>query len=110
VLHSFGYKDPESFRRKRVLVIGCAISALEIASDIAMLGASRVVSTYRRQRYVMQKLVARVPSDVLAFTRFAALNAEVTPRELLGEKSRTTSFGCLAIRSGLARSDRPVIF
>ena len=39
VLHSFGYKDPESFRGKRVLVIGCAISALEIASDLAMLGA-----------------------------------------------------------------------
>jgi hypothetical protein len=88
VLHSFGYKDPESFRRKRVLVIGCAISALEIASDLAMLGASRVVSTYRCQRYVMQKLVAGVPSDVLAFTRFAALNAEVTPRELLCEKTQ----------------------
>jgi dimethylaniline monooxygenase (N-oxide forming) len=86
VLHSFGYKDPESFRGKRVLVVGCAISALEIASDLAMLGALRVVSTFRRQRYVMQKLVAGVPSDALAFTRFAALNAEVTPRELLGEK------------------------
>jgi hypothetical protein len=88
VLHSFGYKDPESFRHKRVLVIGCAISALEIASDLAMLGASRVVSTYRCQRYVIQKLVAGVPTDVLAFTRFAALNAEVTPRELLGEKTQ----------------------
>jgi dimethylaniline monooxygenase (N-oxide forming) len=88
VLHSFGYKDPEHFRGKRVLVIGCAISALEIASDLAMLGALRVVSTYRRQRYVMEKLVAGIPSDVLAFTRFAALNAEVTPRELLGEKTQ----------------------
>ena len=86
VLHSFGYKDPESFRGKRVLVVGCAISALEIASDLAMLGALRVVSTYRRQRYVMQKLVAGIPSDVLAFTRFAVLNAEVTPRELPGKK------------------------
>src|ERR1700745_3992711 len=86
VLHRFGYKGPESFRGKRVLVVGCAISALEIASDLAMLGALRVVSTYRRQRYVMQKLVAGVPSDVLAFARFAALNAEVTPRELLGKK------------------------
>jgi dimethylaniline monooxygenase (N-oxide forming) len=75
-----------AFRGKRVLVIGCAISALEIASDLAMLGASRVVSTYRCQRYVMQKLVAGVPSDVLAFSRFAALNAEVAPRELLGKK------------------------
>ena len=86
VLHSFRYKDPEGFRGKRVLVVGCAISALEIASDLAMLGASRVVSTFRRQRYVVQKLVAGVPSDALTRTRFAALNAEVTPRELLCEK------------------------
>ena len=86
VLHSFQYKDPEGFRGKRVLVVGCAISALEIATDLAMLGASRVVSTFRRQRYVTQKLVAGVPSDALMLTRFAALNAEVTPRELLCEK------------------------
>ena len=86
VLHSFQYKDPQGFRGKRVLVVGCAISALEIASDLAMLGASRVVSTFRRQRYVMQKLVAGVPSDALTNTRFAALNAEVTPRELVCEK------------------------
>jgi dimethylaniline monooxygenase (N-oxide forming) len=85
VLHSFQYKHPESFRGKRVLVVGCAISALEIASDLAMLGAARVVSSFRRQRYIVQKLVAGVPSDVLAFTRFAALNAEVTPREVLGK-------------------------
>jgi dimethylaniline monooxygenase (N-oxide forming) len=86
VLHSFQYKDPVSFRGSRVLVVGCAISSLEIASDLAMLGASRVVSAFRRQRYVMQKLVAGVPSDAITNTRFAALNAEVTPRELLCEK------------------------
>jgi dimethylaniline monooxygenase (N-oxide forming) len=85
-IHSFQYKDPVSFRGKRVLVVGCAISALEIASDLAMLGAARVVSTFRRQRYVVQKLVAGVPSDAFAFTRFAALTAEVTPKEIVGEK------------------------
>src|SRR5258708_37975433 len=34
----------------------------------------------------MEKVGGGVPSDALAFSRFAALNAEVTPRELLGEK------------------------
>ena len=86
VIHGFQYKDPASFREKRVLVVGCAISALEIASDLAMLGASRVVSTFRRQRYVTQKLIAGVPSDVIAFTRFAALTGEVTPPEIVGQK------------------------
>jgi dimethylaniline monooxygenase (N-oxide forming) len=85
VLHSFAYKDPERFRGQRVLVVGCAISALEIASDLAMLGALRTVSTFRRQRYVVQKLVAGVPSDALAYTRFAALKAEVTSPEILGQ-------------------------
>jgi hypothetical protein len=33
----------------------------------------------------MQKLVAGVPSDLITFTRFAALKAEVTPREVLGK-------------------------
>ncbi|HYZ71623.1 MAG TPA: NAD(P)-binding domain-containing protein [Chthoniobacterales bacterium] len=88
VLHSFRYKDPEAFRGKRILVVGCAISALEIASDLAMLGASRVVSTFRRQRYIIQKLVAGVPIDALTLTRFAALNAEVTARELAGQKTQ----------------------
>jgi cation diffusion facilitator CzcD-associated flavoprotein CzcO len=36
--HSFYYKNPEEYRGLRVLVAGCAISALEIASDLAMLG------------------------------------------------------------------------
>ena len=83
VLHSFEYKDPERLRHQRVLVIGCAISALEIASDLAMVGGSRIVSTFRRQRYVMRKLVVGIPSDALGLTRYAALNAEVTPKELL---------------------------
>jgi dimethylaniline monooxygenase (N-oxide forming) len=88
VIHSFHYKEPASFRGKRVLVAGCAISALEVASDLAMLGAKRVVSTFRRQRYVIQKLVAGVPSDALAFTRFAALNGEVTPPEIIGKTTQ----------------------
>jgi dimethylaniline monooxygenase (N-oxide forming) len=86
VIHGFQYKDPASFHGKRVLIAGCANSALEIASDLAMLGASRVVSTFRRQRYVVQKLIAGVPSDAIAFTRFAALTGEVTPMEIVGKK------------------------
>ncbi len=76
VIHSFRYKDPERYQGKRVVVGGCAISALEIASDLAMLGG-KVVSCYRRQRYVLPKLFAGVPTDHLAYTRFEALCAEV---------------------------------
>jgi dimethylaniline monooxygenase (N-oxide forming) len=88
VIHGFQYKNPASFRGKRVLVAGCANSALEIASDLAMLGAARVVSTFRRPRYIVQKLVGGIPSDALAFTRFSALTGEVTPTEKVGKKTQ----------------------
>jgi dimethylaniline monooxygenase (N-oxide forming) len=84
VIHSFRYKDPWSFRGKRVLVIGCGNSALEIASDLAMLGAARVISTFRRQRYIVLKLVAGIPNDTLS-TRFTSLTAEVTSKETLSK-------------------------
>ena len=84
VIHSFRYKDPGSFRGKRVLVIGCGNSALEIASDLAMLGAARVISTFRRQRYIVLKLVAGIPNDTLS-TRFTSLKSEVTPKETLSK-------------------------
>jgi dimethylaniline monooxygenase (N-oxide forming) len=95
VLHAFRYKDPESYRGLRVLVAGCAISALEIASDMAMLGAARVVSAYRRQRYVLPKLFAGVPTDHIAFTRFNARCAEVFPPERVAN-----NFKQLVLRAG----------
>src|SRR5262249_9790690 len=82
VSHTFGYKQPDRYRGQRVLVAGCAISALEIASDLAMLGAARVVTTNRRQRYIAVKLVGGVPLDHLAFTRFCVLAAEPFPPEM----------------------------
>jgi dimethylaniline monooxygenase (N-oxide forming) len=81
VAHAFTYKQPESYRGLRILVAGCSISALEIASDLAMLGAARVISTNRRQRYILHKLLAGVPLDQLAFTRFSVLSEECLPME-----------------------------
>ena len=73
IAHTFEYKAPERYRGQRVLVAGSSISALEIAADLAMLGAARVISSYRRQRYIFQKLLGGVPTDHIAFTRFGAL-------------------------------------
>jgi hypothetical protein len=79
VSHAFGYKRPEDYRGLRVLVAGCSISSLEIASDLAMSGAARVVVAHRNQRYVMPKIVAGVPGDHLVFNRFSALASETFP-------------------------------
>jgi dimethylaniline monooxygenase (N-oxide forming) len=70
--HTFAYKDPGRYVGRSVLVAGCAVSALEIAADLAMLGAARVVTTSRRQRYIVQKLAAGVPIEHLMQTRHAA--------------------------------------
>jgi hypothetical protein len=78
-ISSYDYKDSAPYRDKRVLVAGCAISALEIAADLAQLGAARVVVTQRRQRYVLPKFAAGVPSDNRIYTRYGALASENLP-------------------------------
>lgn len=72
VAHTFHYKKPHRYVGQRVLVAGCSVSALEIASDLAMLGTARVVTTSRKQRYVVQKIAAGVPIEHLMHTRKAA--------------------------------------
>jgi dimethylaniline monooxygenase (N-oxide forming) len=79
VNHTFDYKRPAMYRGARVLVAGCAVSALEIACDLAGLGAARVVTSNRRQRYILPKLVGGVPAEYLLHTRRAALLQERSP-------------------------------
>ena len=68
IVHSFDYKDPDLYRGKAVLVAGGSISALEIASDLSMLGAKTVYLSQRRQRYVNPKMVGGLPLEYLMFT------------------------------------------
>jgi hypothetical protein len=44
-----------------------------------MSGAVRVISSSRRQRYIIPKLLSGIPADHVSFTRFAALAAEIMP-------------------------------
>jgi cation diffusion facilitator CzcD-associated flavoprotein CzcO len=82
-IHSSQYGGSESYRGQSVLVAGCSISALEIASELAASGAAKVSVAMRRQRYVLQKLLAGVPTDHVAFTRFAAQAERVLPPEAI---------------------------
>lgn len=80
---TYAYRGPDPYQGKRVLVAGCAISALEIAADLAQLGAERIVVTQRRQRYVLPKFAAGVPSDHRVYTRYGTLAAEtLQPAEI----------------------------
>ncbi len=75
---TYHYRDPAPYLHKRVLVAGGAISALEIASELAQLDVSVVVAQ-RRQRYVLAKFAAGVPSDSRIFTRYLTLANETLP-------------------------------
>ncbi len=76
---TYRYRESLPYLGKRVLVAGGAISALEIASELAQLGAARVVVAQRRQRYVLPKFAAGVPSDSRIFTRYGTLANEALP-------------------------------
>jgi dimethylaniline monooxygenase (N-oxide forming) len=78
-MSTYRYRGPSTFRGKRVLVAGCAISALEIAAELAQLGAASVVVTQRRQRYVLPKFAAGIPSDHRIYTRYGTLASETLP-------------------------------
>jgi len=79
VIHTFHCKDPVAFRGRRVLIGGCAVSALELACEAVSQGASRVVCANRRQRYILPKNVAGVPIENVIHTRLSALVREALP-------------------------------
>ena len=76
---TYNYREALPYLSRRVLVAGGAISALEIAAELAQVGAARVVVTQRRQRYVLPKFAAGVPSDYRIFTRYGTVANETLP-------------------------------
>src|SRR3954447_9378400 len=71
LLHSFDYPGAAAFRDRATLVYGNGISGLEIASDLAH--HTRVISAFRKPRYVIRKVVDGVSSDWQWYTLFGAL-------------------------------------
>jgi len=58
-LHSFAYRDPADFARKRVCVVGVGNSAMDIASDVCVV-AERTVIVARTGVVVVPKLLMGV--------------------------------------------------
>ncbi|QHJ06917.1 flavin-containing monooxygenase [Hymenobacter busanensis] len=79
VLHSFDYRGREAFTGKRVLVVGNSISGLEIASDLAFDDSITVISSSRKPRYIVRKLMNGMPTDEAVLTRFGAYVNQVLP-------------------------------
>lgn len=79
LIHSADFTGAGRYQGARVVVAGCSISALEIATELAGAGAAEVTVAMRRQRYVIPKIIAGVPADNVMFTRAAARAAEILP-------------------------------
>ena len=87
--HTVQFDGTSRYRSRSVVVAGCSISALEIASALALGGAADVTATYRRQRYILPKLISGVPTEHVLFNRAAALAGEIAPPEVLAEEFKT---------------------
>jgi cation diffusion facilitator CzcD-associated flavoprotein CzcO len=88
VLHAQDFAGGEAYRGRDVVVAGGSVSALEIASDLALSGARRVILSSRRQRYVLPKLIGGVPTDHVMFTRAAALAGSALPPDAIRAQLR----------------------
>jgi glycine/D-amino acid oxidase-like deaminating enzyme len=86
VIHAFHYPGAEAFRDRAVLVYGNGISGLEIASDLAP--HARVISAFRKSRYVIQKVVDGVSSDWQWYTQFGALERRLLPGDAWSRRQR----------------------
>jgi len=84
-IHAHQYQGVGDYRGKRVVIAGGNISALEIASEMAMGGAASVVTAMRRQRYVFPKLIAGVPIESIRMTRGNALWRELASQADIAE-------------------------
>ena len=84
VKHTSQYEGASAYKDATVVIGGCSISALEIATDLAHAGA-RVITAFRRQRYILPKLQSGVPTEHVMFTRAAALAGERLPAEAAAE-------------------------
>ena len=86
LLSAHDYPGADYFRERRTLVYGNGVSGHEIASDLAT--GTSVISAYRKPRYVLQKVVAGVPSDWQWYTHIAALRRAVMPTDEYGRMLR----------------------
>jgi cation diffusion facilitator CzcD-associated flavoprotein CzcO len=67
LLHSSAYRNPTRYVGKRVLVVGCGSSAMEIAHDVAAGGAARVWMAVRTPPNIMMRSgPGGLPGDVIA--------------------------------------------
>lgn len=111
IVHSSEYKSHETFKEKRVAVVGSSFSALEIAADLTH-SASRIVSICSSVPWVLPRWVSDsegtvLPIDMALFKRSHAFpqaeSVQLTPescrqrhrflKSIVGEKQLNSDLG-----------------
>ena len=86
LLHTYDYPGAEAFADRTVLVYGNGVSGVEVASDLA--STARVISAFRKSRYVIQKVLDGVSSDWQWYTLAGALERRHLPAEEWARRRR----------------------
>ena len=82
LMHSAEYRNAEPFAGRRVLVVGCGSSALDIAVDLHEGGATSVAVAVRTPPHLQRRALAGIPTDVfaVALDRFPTRVIDTTAR------------------------------
>jgi dimethylaniline monooxygenase (N-oxide forming) len=86
LFHTYDYPGAAPFAGRTVLVYGNGVSGVEIASDLAE--QARVISAFRKSRYVIQKVVDGVSSDWQWYTLYGALERRLLSSDEWAERQR----------------------
>jgi len=103
--HSVRYRSARVFEGKKVLVVGCGASGIDIANDAAT-RAARTCLSMRRGHYFLPKHMFGLPTDVWANSGGIPLPWRV--RQFLLDRLMRTLFGDLS-RYGLPKPDHRIL-
>jgi cation diffusion facilitator CzcD-associated flavoprotein CzcO len=94
VLHSGAYRNPAPYQGKKVLVVGCGSSGLEIAHDLATGGAAKVWLAVRTApNILLRTLPGGLPGDLIARPLF---RAPIRVADAISGAARRKSLGDLS--------------
>jgi cation diffusion facilitator CzcD-associated flavoprotein CzcO len=94
MLHSSAYRNPEPFRGKNVLVVGCGSSGMEIAHDLATGGAAKVCLAVRTPpNILLRSLPGGLPGDLISRPLF---RAPVRVADAISRRARLAGLGDLS--------------
>lgn len=111
LLHSSAYRNPTSYRDKRVLVVGPGSSGMEIAHDLATGGAAKVWLAIRTPPNILLRgLPGGLPGDLIATPLYHAptrIADAIAGRARLANLGDLTQFGLPVPAEGIfARNAR----